>query len=253
LRVEVLPLLWARLGQVAHADLLRVARAAAQQRRAWQQALELVPELGVQVESSGWSVARAVLARYDAELAVQLVRAMAERGGVMLGPRSAQRILALAKGTSGRRMQIGQGWFAEAVFDRLVVCRERDRARPANVIASAAEGNASFGEFAVSWRSEPAPSRVTRDGWTTWVEGPGWEVRALAAGDRLRPLGGVGRRPVRRLLMEARVPRGTRAAYPVLVRGQTILWVPGVCRSADELPSPGTQAVRVDVSGTADA
>ena len=50
--------------------------------------------------------------------------------------------------------------------------------------------------------------------------------------------------------MEARVPRGERVAYPVLTRGDTVLWVPGVCRSADELPEPGTQAVRVDVSGT---
>ena len=79
------------------------------------------------------------------------------------------------------------------------------------------------------------------------------QVRAPAAGDVLRPLGGVGRRPVRRLLMEARVPRGERLAYPVLARGETVLWLPGVCRSADELPRPGTQAVRVDVSGTTHA
>jgi len=48
--------------------------------------------------------------------------------------------------------------------------------------------------------------------------------------------------------MEARVPRGDRATYPIVVRGETILWVPGICRSADDLPRPGTPAVRVDVT-----
>jgi tRNA(Ile)-lysidine synthase len=253
LRVELLPLIEARLGGRALTDVTRVARAAAQERRAWEHALELVPELGVQVESGGFSVARGVLGRYDAALGVALLRAVARRGGLVLGPRRAQRLLVLTKGASGRRVELGQGWTAEAAFERLVVRRAQDRGIPPTVVGVASAGRASFGDFAVAWRPEPAPPRVTREGWTTWVEGPGWEVRALAAGDVVRPLGGVGRRPVRRLLMEARVPRRTRAAYPVLARGQTILWVPGVCRSADELPSPGTQAVRVDVSGTADA
>jgi len=62
------------------------------------------------------------------------------------------------------------------------------------------------------------------------------------------PLGGVGHRPLRRLLMEARVPRTARARYPVVARGETILWVPGICRSADGLPEPGTRAVRLDVT-----
>jgi len=61
-------------------------------------------------------------------------------------------------------------------------------------------------------------------------------------------LGGIGRRPLRRMLMEARVPRSDRPGYPVVARGETILWVPGICRSADDLPRPGTRAVRVDVT-----
>jgi len=62
------------------------------------------------------------------------------------------------------------------------------------------------------------------------------------------PLGGVGHRPVRRLLMEAQVPRGERGRYPVVARGETILWIPGICRSAADLPLPGTPAVRLDVT-----
>jgi tRNA(Ile)-lysidine synthetase-like protein len=139
------------------------------------------------------------------------------------------------------------------VFERLRVERAAPARSPAPVVAGADHGHASFGAFALQWRPETAPDRIGRAAWTTWLAGPRWEVRVPEAGDALRPLGGVGHRPVRRLLMEARVPSRNRAAYPVLARGQTILWVPGVCRSADELPAPGTQAVRVDVSGTAGA
>src|SRR5436190_1437115 len=89
---------------------------------------------------------------------------------------------------------------------------------------------------------------VRRAEWTTWMAGANWEVRPPRPGDRLVPLGGIGRRPLRRMLMEARVPRSDRPGYPVVARGETILWVPGICRSADDLPRPGTRAVRVDVT-----
>src|SRR5437870_1449594 len=116
------------------------------------------------------------------------------------------------------------------------------------VVANEDRGAVDFGEFRVSWRPGSAPERLQRSGWTTWMSEAGWELRHLRPGDRLVPLGGVGRRPVRRMLMEARVPRGDRAGYPVVARGETILWVPGVCRSAADLPQPGTRAVRVDVT-----
>jgi tRNA(Ile)-lysidine synthase len=252
-RTELLPAIVRRLGPRALRDIARVGRSAARERRAWDQALELVPELEVQREPAGFSVARGVFARYDDALGVSLLRAAARRSGLVLGPRRAQKIVTLARGDSGRRVELGQRWIARAALDRLVVTRAGDAPRPAPVVAATSEGRAVFGDFAVQWRPDAAPERVAREGWTTWVAGPGWEVRAPAAGDVLRPLGGVGRRPVRRLLLEARIPRDARALYPVVARGHTILWVPGVCRSADELPSPGTRAVRVDVSGTADA
>jgi len=89
--------------------------------------------------------------------------------------------------------------------------------------------------------------QMERATWTTWVDSAAWEVRGPARGDSLVPLGGVGHRPLRRLLMEGRVPRSERPRYPVVSRGETILWVPGICRSAAGVPAPGTRAVRLDV------
>ena len=41
-----------------------------------------------------------------------------------------------------------------------------------------------------------------------------------------------------------------RAVWPVVARGETILWVPGICRSGEGLPEAGTRAVRLDVIRT---
>ena len=136
---------------------------------------------------------------------------------------------------------------AETAFDRLRVFRGAAQQPPA-VPGSTEQGRAMFGEFVVSWEAARAPEALERAGWTTWIGPAGWEVRSYQTGDRLVPLGGVGHRPVRRLLMEAQVPRGERSRYPVIARGETILWIPGICRSAADLPSPGTPAVRLDVT-----
>ncbi|MGH7548146.1 MAG: tRNA lysidine(34) synthetase TilS [Gemmatimonadales bacterium] len=247
LRVALLPLLVARLGPRVRADLLRLGRAAASERRAWDRMLELVPELHVHFAAHGFDVARETLARYDDAVSAVLLRAAARRAGLVLGVRRAGQLVELARHASGRRLPLGGRWIGEVAFDRLRVFRGVVGAAQ-EVVATAERGSAVFGGFRVEWAPERAPARLARSEWTTWIAGAHWQVRAPRAGDRLVPLGAVGRRPVRRLLMEAHVPRSVRASYPVVARGETILWVPGICRSAADLPRPGTQAVRVDVT-----
>jgi tRNA(Ile)-lysidine synthase len=248
-RTQLLPLLKERLGARVTGDLRRLGRHAAADRRAWDRALELVPELGLQVSSTGFAVARGALRGYDDTLAIALLRAAARRqgGGLVLGPVRARRLLMLARRPSGRRLPLGAGWTAEVAFDRLRVARVTGGVLD-RVVPAGERGTAVFGAFRVDWSPSTAPAQIDRGGWRTWLDAPGWEVRAPAKGDALLPLGGVGHRPLRRLLMEARVPRSDRARYPVVARGETILWVPGICRSADGVPAPGTKAVRLDVT-----
>ena len=249
LRAALLPLIEERMGARVRDDVLRAGRAAALERRAWDHALQHLPDLELRIDAHGFDVARAGLARYDDSLSVALVRAAARRAGLVVGVRRARRLIDLARRPSGRRLSLGGGWWAEVAFDRI---RVRDRTREVGEVVDVGEekarGTADFGVFHVEWSSEPAPERVGRGDWTTWIAGGDWQVRPPRPGDRLVPLGGVGRRQVRRMLMEAQVPRGDRAGYPVIARGETILWVPGICRSAADLPQPGTRAVRVDVT-----
>jgi len=248
IRTTLLPLIESRLGDRVRDDLLGLGRHASRDAKAWLALPELLPELDVRSSDGAFSVARLPLAGYDAHVATALLRAAARRAGIPLGPRHALRLHELAKRQSGRRVELGGGWVGEAVFDRLSVGKVPDH--PPETIPMKEEGTAVFGDYRLAWRTDQAPARLDRGGWTTWVAGleGGLVIRAPQAGDRLAPLGGVGRREVRRLLMEARVPRAARAGYPVLAVGETIVWVPGICRGEARVPQPGTPAVRLDVT-----
>jgi tRNA(Ile)-lysidine synthase len=247
-RTALLPLVAQRLGARAGDDVLRAGRAAARERRAWDGVLDHLPDLGLHVEPHRIEVAREGLARYDDVLSAVLLRAAARRAGLVLGVRRARQLVELARRPSGRRLSLADGWMAEVAFDRLRATRAGRDAAAVEIVPTGERGSAVFGEFRVAWTPDPAPARLPRADWTTWIVGANWEVRPPRSGDRLVPLGGIGRRPLRRMLMEARVPRSDRPGYPVVARGETILWVPGICRSADDLPMPGTRAVRVDVT-----
>jgi tRNA(Ile)-lysidine synthetase-like protein len=256
MRATLLPLLNERLGPRLRDDLLALRNHAARDRRAWDHALELIPELELVVGDQSFTVARASLADYDNALSVALLRAAARRAGYPLGPARARDLVVLARRPSGRRLPLGDGWTAEVTFDKLRVARATAADNALERVLPAGErGSARFGKFEITWSPAAAPPRVERAMWTTWLDGGGWEVRPPAAGDTVVPLGGVGHRPLRRLLMEAKVPRSARPSYPVVTRGETILWVPGICRSADGVPAPGTRAVRLDVTeyGSAEA
>ena len=245
LRVEVLPRLAERIPDVA-AQLVRVASHAASDRAAWDRVLDVLPGLDVRPEADGASVAARTVVEYDSPLARVVVQAVARRAGLPLGPARARRVLNLArKGTSGRLVELGAGWCAELAFGRLRFFRTADV--PGTVALMAAEGSLSWGDWRIRWRPDRTPARQPRDGSVAWFIPEGIQVRGPAAGDRLVPLGGTGHRPVVRCLQDAKVPRGRRAGWPLLVAGAEVLWVAGICRAAVAVPAEGEEAVRVEV------
>lgn len=246
-RSEVLPVLSARLGEQAGRALRQVSAHARRELRAWDAALDVLPTLDLRREKGGFSVARSALRDYDKVLAGRVLRAAARRAGLRVGPRAAERVaLFAADAGSGRRHDVGEGIIAEVAFDRLVMFRQSPTPDPRPLTPEV--GVASFGGFQVSWRAEPAPEHLERESWTTWIAPAELSVRVPGPGDRLVPLRGTGHRAVARLLMEARIARGERASWPVLVQGGEPVWIPGVCRSDAALPAPGDTAVRVDVT-----
>jgi tRNA(Ile)-lysidine synthase len=60
--------------------------------------------------------------------------------------------------------------------------------------------------------------------WTIASDEPGLDVRTWRAGDRL-----AGRRKkVQDVFVDAKVPRAERARYPLVVRGEEVVAVPGI-------------------------
>ena len=244
-RATLLPVVRERLGPDADVALLALAGHAAREVRAWDALLELVPGLAPRCSEGRFEVARAALRGYDNALAGRILRAAGARAGLRVGPVAAARLARFAaRAARGRRLALGEGLVAEAAFAARVVSRAAPP--PAGFALDASRGEMAFGSMSLAWRPEPAPATLPRGGWTTWLAAGALSVRAAQAGDAVRPIGGVGRRKVSRLLMEARVPRAVRPAYPVVTGGDDVLWVPGVCRSAARIPGPGTEAVRID-------
>jgi tRNA(Ile)-lysidine synthase len=244
-RTVLLPLVAERMGPEAGRALLGLARHAGREMHAWDAVLDCLPGLALRAADGRFEVARVALRGYDNVLAGRILRAAAARSGLHLAPAASSRLARFAsRAASGRRLALGGGLIAEAAFDSLVVgC---SAPVPDAIALDAVGGGVAFGSFSLAWRSEPAPAALPRGGWTTWLATGRLVVRGVQPGDAITPLGGVGRRKVTRLLMEARVPRSQRAAYPVVASDDDIVWVPGICRSAGRIPEPGREAVRID-------
>ncbi len=73
-------------------------------------------------------------------------------------------------------------------------------------------------------------------------------IRNRRPGDRITPLGMTGTRKLGRLLTDAKVPGSDRDRLPLLVSGETVLWVAGIRRSAVAPIRPDTErALQVEL------
>ena len=228
--------------------ILSLGREAAANRAAWDQLVEGLPGLDLHAEPDGVSVAASPLRGYDSGVLRALLGALGRRAGCLIGPARASRIERLLAGNrSGAVAELGAGCAAELTFGRLRLFREAAQPAPWETLAlREAAGAVEAGEWCLTWRREPAPDRLERNPAASWFAEGAYAVRPWRPGDRIRPLGGRGRRLVVRCMQDARIARSRRAAWPVVTDGGAIVWVPGVCRSAERIPEPGAPAVRID-------
>jgi tRNA(Ile)-lysidine synthase len=68
-------------------------------------------------------------------------------------------------------------------------------------------------------------------------------LRNFRPGDRFSPWGMVGTRKVKNIFIDAKTPLRVRRVWPLLVKGNDILWIPGVRRSAAAPVGPDTARV----------
>jgi len=67
-------------------------------------------------------------------------------------------------------------------------------------------------------------------------------------GLRMRPAGGRGTRKLQDIMVDARVPREARDAWPLVFAGEHVAWVPGVAVDRDHASRPGEPCLHVSLS-----
>lgn len=247
IRHEVMPRMKERLPSLER-SLDRTRRQAGIQRRALLQLLRHWPELDYRSETERGSLSAVVLRRVPASLRVTLVQALVQAAGGPAGVTRVRRALAaLASGQSGLATDLGEGWRLELAFDRLVAVPPADTGALAPVAILGPAGSTTWDGWRITWQEGTAPATQPRVGDTAWFAPASLVVRPPKAGDRLVPLGGVGRRLAVRCFQDAQVARSERARWPVIESGGTVTWIPGVCRSARLCPAAGEPAIRVEV------
>ena len=247
LRSEILPLIRRRFPSLDQ-RLLSLGRQAAADRAGWDALLAQIPGLDMQRAADGVSVAATPLRGYDSAILRALLGALGRRAGCLIGPARAARIeRLLARGRSGAVAELGAGFTAELTFGRLRLFRDPGhRPQWGGTPLGGPDGSLQLGPWRVSWREEAAPERLDRTASSTWLAEGSYTIRPWRAGDRIRPLGGTGRRLVVRCMQDAKVPRSQRVGWPVIEASGEVVWVPGVCRSAVRIPGPGARARRID-------
>ncbi|MHB1329173.1 MAG: tRNA lysidine(34) synthetase TilS [Gemmatimonadales bacterium] len=246
LRGAVLPMLRQRLPDV-DAKLVRVARAAAEDREAWNALLDELPGLDLRPEQGGASVAVAPLSGYSSAIVRGVLRALGARFRLGIGRREVDRMqILIGQGSSGQAVDLRGGAVAQLDFDRLRLCRPAGHPGSYDTPLPLAGQHVTVPGWRFEVSADPPPDQIRREGWTTWVP---WSaelrIRPWMVGDRIRPLGGAGSRLVVRCMQDRKISRHRRPGWPVLVRGDEVVWVPGVCRSEAELPLR-QDVVRID-------
>ncbi|MEO6529158.1 MAG: tRNA lysidine(34) synthetase TilS [Gemmatimonadaceae bacterium] len=225
IRREILPAL-RRVDKTIDSTLLETARASAALRVDVERFIdeELRPTLR---GSSTLFVGTTELARHDRDSLGMLWGALAGRVGLALDRRGTQRCVAFTmKKPSAGIIPLSGGWSLEARRGALVLGRSQIAVAGLSLLPE--DGALEWNRFRFSIVS----SLPDDSGWSATL--PAMEVaqvRCWRPGDRLGPTGGSDGRRVKRYLSDAGLVGSDRAAWPVVILGDEVVWIPGVRRS----------------------
>jgi tRNA(Ile)-lysidine synthase len=242
----------------ARRSLVRLARVAAREERAWRALLPGLLEAALLERSPERVVlARDALAGWPEALQARVLRRCTRELGGALDEAGTRSLIAFTKsGASGRVQPLSGGVVVAREFDRIVLERSGPRAteQPLEIAAAdTGQGVVEIGgrHWTARWSRRRFSDAADSAGLVTAV----FAVARLAfplclrgwrPGDRIRLR--YGSKKLKKLLGESRIPRSDREVLPVLVdaRGR-VLWVPGVARDAATEPAPGEEFLQIGV------
>ena len=258
LRHRILPEIERLVAPGARAALVRLAELAREDEAGWASVLPaLLAPLAVAHHARGVSLDRAALGTLHPAVQARILRHLAASHGVRLDRTATKLALELAgRGESGRTLALAGAWTLRNELDRLVLAMEHELPPDIPLLIrnpGPGAGDARIGgeRIAVAWGSEARSSLVgtAAGSWEAFdLDGLRFPltVRAREPGDRIRLRGGT--KKVKKLLLERRMPSGSRARAPLLVDAEgEVLWIPDVARAARTRHEPCAEALRIGI------
>jgi tRNA(Ile)-lysidine synthase len=160
------------------------------------------------------------------------------------------RRLALEGGPSAA-IELPGGWRAERDYQALKLARRIARPTGRYTIALALDGDTriDIARLMISASQKPADSVAIPTSLreavfdAEQVVRGGLIARSFRDGDRIAPLGIEGHRKLKEVYIDRKIPRAKRTAWPIVMLGGEIAWVPGVVRARVGLVTRATESV----------
>ncbi|MBZ0219218.1 MAG: tRNA lysidine(34) synthetase TilS [Candidatus Methylomirabilis sp.] len=161
------------------------------------------------------------------------------KDGLELGSAHVEAFTEMARGKKpNASISLPGGIRAERVYDRVVVTVEEAPEAPAFETAINVPGSTvieGIGEFRAELKKPPAGDFKEGEA-VAWFDpkvlsGGPLVARQARPGDRLVPFGMKGRRKLKDLFIDMKIPPGERRRTPIVLAGSDIVWVAGLRRS----------------------
>jgi tRNA(Ile)-lysidine synthase len=237
IRHRVLPLL-AEHRREFRGEMLRLGERAAELRRDVENFV--AREMQTEGDETGLRVAATPLAAYDSASLRLLWPALLAPLGVALDWRGIERLTAFtSRCRVGAVVQLSGGF--EVIRERECFLARRAAADGPAASPVRLSGQTRLGEWSFRpVRSEGEEDPAAQTAWKARLPTDrAITVRTWRAGDRFAARAAQAPRRVARYLTEARVPMAHRAAWPVVLVGDEIVWIPGVRRADVATAWPG--------------
>jgi tRNA(Ile)-lysidine synthase len=246
IRNDLIPRIESTLAPGAKKSLVRLARLARAREEEWDVLVRRATAECVRWEEEGAVLVRGPLAAYDWPLAARVVRGVLRHFGVVpgrAGTRSALQFITSAP--SGRTFRLPGGThLVRAGFDAATVEPVKEAApldRALVIDGPSGEGTMRVGgrELRVRWGSGEGEAFASSH---LPLTARGWQP-----GDRMRTRAGT--KKLKKLFLEARIPRHRRGLVPVLADAAgRVLWAAGIARAADAEPPPGAATITISIT-----
>ncbi|MGH7988094.1 MAG: tRNA lysidine(34) synthetase TilS [Candidatus Binataceae bacterium] len=157
------------------------------------------------------------------------------------------------KGPANGRVDLPLGWLARRHYQRLEIRRggaeDIENPAPTFAVSLPRQGDLLIMEACFCFRA----SIVNDEDWrpASLFDAAFDEerlrgdliVRSFKPGDRVRPLNLGGRRKIKDVFIEHKLPPRRRLSWPIVASGGEVLWIPGMLRAEAALVGPRTRSV----------